>query len=102
VRLNPDVPPEVERIVTKCLEKDRGLRYQHAAEIRADLQRLQHDGAATVRERYATRRYRSLMVAALCVLAAAASYYYFHRPPKLTDKDTMLVADFNNTAGDPI
>src|SRR5437588_2319578 len=40
VRLNPDLPAELERIVTKCLEKDRNLRYQHASDIRTDLQRL--------------------------------------------------------------
>src|ERR1700739_3754755 len=43
VRLNPEVPVELERIVSKCLEKDRNLRYQHASEIRADLQRLKRD-----------------------------------------------------------
>jgi eukaryotic-like serine/threonine-protein kinase len=43
VRLNPDVLPELERIVDKCLEKDRNLRYQHAADIRTDLQRLKRD-----------------------------------------------------------
>jgi Tol biopolymer transport system component/predicted Ser/Thr protein kinase len=43
VRLNPAVPPELERIVTKCLERDRELRYQHAAEVRTDLQRLKRD-----------------------------------------------------------
>src|SRR6202035_3257591 len=41
--LNPIIPPEFERIVSKCLEKDRNLRYQHAADVRADLQRLKRD-----------------------------------------------------------
>ena len=43
VRLNPDVPPDLERIIEKCLEKDRNLRYQHASEIRTDLQRLKRE-----------------------------------------------------------
>jgi hypothetical protein len=43
LRLNSDVPADLERIITKCLEKDRNLRYQHASEIRTDLQRLKRD-----------------------------------------------------------
>ena len=43
VRINPGVPADMERIISKCLEKDRNLRYQHAADIRADLQRLKRD-----------------------------------------------------------
>src|SRR5205807_9876302 len=43
IRLNPDLPPKLEEIISKCLEKDRNLRYQHASEIRTDLQRLKRD-----------------------------------------------------------
>jgi TolB-like protein len=43
VRLNPDLPPKLEEIISKALEKDRNLRYQHASDIRTDLQRLKRD-----------------------------------------------------------
>ena len=96
---------------TSALEKDRNLRYQHASEMRTDLQRLKRDtdsarvtvsakpGAATG----IGKRWKVIVPAAVAVLAlSVAGYFYFHRTPKLTDKDTIVLADFTNTTGDPV
>jgi eukaryotic-like serine/threonine-protein kinase len=47
IRINPDMPPKLEDIINKCLEKDRNLRYQHASDIRTDLRRLKRDTEST-------------------------------------------------------
>ena len=107
VRLNPDVPAELDRIIDKCLEKDRNLRYQHASDIRTDLQRLKRDtdsGRVTRVEPAVTTvtRWKIIVPAAALLALSVAGYFYFHRPPGLSDKDTIVLADFENTTGDPV
>jgi eukaryotic-like serine/threonine-protein kinase len=110
VRLNPDLPPKLEDIINKCLEKDRNLRYQHASEIRTDLQRLKRDTESARMPAVnveAGGRIRMLLkmaipVALSATVLAVGGYLYLHRTPKLTDKDTIVLADFSNTTGDPI
>ncbi len=111
VRLNPDFPPKLEEIINRALEKDRNLRYQHASEMRAELQRLKRDtesgqavtATGTRGITRAGRRWKVFAPAAAVVLAASVGgYFYLHRTPKLTDKDTIVLADFANTTGDPV
>jgi tetratricopeptide (TPR) repeat protein/predicted Ser/Thr protein kinase len=111
VRINPEVPPRLEEIITKSLEKDRDLRYQHASDIRTDLQRLKRDtdSASLIMSAKAgtttgtRKRWNLLVPAAVAIVAlVAAGYFYFHRPPKLTGKDTIVLADFANSTGDGV
>jgi serine/threonine protein kinase/tetratricopeptide (TPR) repeat protein len=117
LRLNPDVPAELERIVTKCLEKDRDLRYQHASDVRTDLQRLKRDsesghptstisGKAAVGEAPAARVAKLWRVAVpvllVAFLVAGGLYYRSRQGTPLTDKDTIVLADFANTTGDAV
>jgi tetratricopeptide (TPR) repeat protein len=107
--LNPALPADLARIIDKCLDKDRDLRYQHASEIRTDLQRVKRDtdsGRATSRAAPAVTtvtHWKMIVPAAAALLAlSVAGYVYVHRAPTLTDKDTIVLADFENKTGDAV
>jgi hypothetical protein len=153
IRFNRDIPPKLEDVISKALEKDRSLRYQNAADMRTDLQRLKRDtetgrvraassgtvavvqesethapvaapapasvssstGLATPLSSSAVKaaegpvaKKRNLWKIAvpsgvvLVALIAGGVYYRYHQAKPLTDKDTVVIADFANSTGDPV
>ncbi|HEY3836334.1 MAG TPA: serine/threonine-protein kinase [Bryobacteraceae bacterium] len=111
-RFNSAIPPELSRIISKCLEKDRELRYCHASEIRADLQGISR-GLSPVR---ANNPRRSLAAAAAALIALTVAggggYFYLHRTakrapvpmpaPKPIARSALVLADFDNKTGDTV
>jgi serine/threonine protein kinase/tetratricopeptide (TPR) repeat protein len=161
IRLNPDVPSELDRIINRALEKDRDLRYQHASEIRAELQRLKRDtsserkiaveepppeqsglssvgrqrqsgsappmsvassslsapvsapqepaaltpsssATATAVTHSSSKKFLLIGAGLLLVAVITGSLYWRSHNQKLTEKDSILLADFVNTTGDTV
>lgn len=120
VRLNPDLPPKLEEIITKALEKDRRLRYQNAADIRTDLQRVKRDsdsGRITVSAAPSSpirsaekmgqppkwRKWTAGVSAVLVVICGLAAWLFFgHKAHALSATDTIVLGDFANSTRDPV
>jgi TolB-like protein/Tfp pilus assembly protein PilF len=110
VRLNPDLPAELERIINKALEKDQNLRYQHASEIRTDLQRLKRDTESGHRAITAPQRvnlwWRSkaaisgIAAGIIAVLVIAAIVYYSSNTSKGGDIDSIAVLPLVTNSSD--
>ncbi|HKQ74638.1 MAG TPA: protein kinase [Blastocatellia bacterium] len=110
----PDAPPELERIVGQALRKNRADRYQNASDLSADLKQLQREMEFAAEEKKRSGRYlaayrtlnkhRRAAIVALAglIIAAMVVWFYFNRAPVLTDKDTILLADFKNKTNEPI
>ncbi len=150
IRFNRDIPPKLEDIISKALEKDRNLRYQNAADMRTDLQRLKRDtetgrvtaassGVVAVAQESGAqvtqppspasgsspalapsassavkvaevpvagrKLWKVLVPAAVLVAVVIAGAFYFRSRQtahRLTEKDTIVLADFANSTGDAV
>jgi len=112
VRINPDTPPKLEEIITKCLERDRNLRYQHASEIRTDLQRLKRDSesgkttATTEAGRQTHSRRRVWEVAGVTAVLIVGGAFLAWRSMRSRTYDatpihSIAVLPFANASKDP-
>ena len=108
-----DVSGELGRMISRCLENNPELRYQHASEIRSGLRRLTErrgrgpglaaaDAGPETPTRVAGRWKAVVLGGVVGIGLAVAGYFYFRPVSKLTNKDTIVLADFTNMTGDPV
>jgi len=113
VRLNPAIPVKLEEIISKALEKDRELRYQHAADVRSDLRRVRREResgqtsvasqAPVVQRKLRLPGWKLVLPGAVVAIALViGGLLYSHRVAALTEKDTIVLADFDNKTGDAV
>lgn len=108
VRLNPNVPPKLEDIINKCLEKERNLRYQHASDIRTDLQRLKRDTepakiaapSSSTDKRLQHRKLWVVVAACVAAMGVAAGSAWYLRSGSSAQIDSIAVLPFTNGGGD--
>ena len=105
-RLNPQIAPELERIILKALEKKRELRFQSAAEVRADLLRLKRDTESAAITPAAPRKRSKKLLAGVAVvmvvIALVAAIFWSRRPPRVADRSQWVqLTDFTDSAVSP-
>ena len=121
-QLNPQISRGLEAVILRALEKDRNLRYQHASDMRAELQRLKRDSesgrnavavagvaeaqssptAAAVQKKKRWSLLTGTTALLIAALVGAGLYYRSHQRKPLSDKDTIVVGDFDNKTGDAV
>jgi eukaryotic-like serine/threonine-protein kinase len=106
-QITPSIPPALQRVVHRCLEKNPEQRFQSASDLAFALDALSESrgsgGSAAAMPSTAQKRWKVIITAAVIVMALSlGGYLYSTRKPKLTDKDTVVLADFANNTEDPV
>jgi tetratricopeptide (TPR) repeat protein len=108
-QITANIPPALQRVVRRCLEKNPEQRFQSASDLAFALDALSESGGSAYSAMAAKgatgagRRWKAIVPAAVAVLAlSVGGYFYFHRRPKLTYQDTIVLADFANTTGEGV